>query len=344
MMSSTVWQVDEKDFPLSGDISDKIRFLLRYAILAPSAHNTQPWRVEIDGNMMNIFRDPAFTLRESDATLRETFLGLGAFLENFVVAASHFGYKATLTHTAFMTKELLIATIALDPSPVPEEDAMLFAGILQRHTNRGTYDSTPLTETQLRSLEVPADTDTVIAWITDSSTRARIAGLVGQSTAMALSVNTMRRELAELTFREKEQQPVGMMVEALTETASDEVDGPQWVAAAMNPAEHGAAWHEAFAHSPLHVLIGTRADGPAAWLSAGRTMERVLLNAAAQGLSHCISAGPIEVPTLLPALRQEIEAGYRPQALFRLGIAQQPNFTRLSTRRTVEAVVTEPLQ
>jgi nitroreductase len=45
------WKVTEGDFPRSGDVEEKLRFLLNYAVLAPSVHNTQPWlfRVRSEG-------------------------------------------------------------------------------------------------------------------------------------------------------------------------------------------------------------------------------------------------------------------------------------------------------
>jgi nitroreductase len=40
---SRTWQVDAADFPVGGDVTDLLRFVLRYATLSPSSHNSQPW-------------------------------------------------------------------------------------------------------------------------------------------------------------------------------------------------------------------------------------------------------------------------------------------------------------
>ncbi len=37
------WDVQESDFPEKGT-EEQMEFLLRYAVLAPSGPNTQPWR------------------------------------------------------------------------------------------------------------------------------------------------------------------------------------------------------------------------------------------------------------------------------------------------------------
>src|ERR1051326_2408409 len=37
------WSVCETDFPARASLAEQFAFLLNYAVLAPSSHNTQPW-------------------------------------------------------------------------------------------------------------------------------------------------------------------------------------------------------------------------------------------------------------------------------------------------------------
>ena len=46
------WYISESDFPYDGSARDKLRFLLRYALLAPSPYNTQPWLFRIEGERL----------------------------------------------------------------------------------------------------------------------------------------------------------------------------------------------------------------------------------------------------------------------------------------------------
>lgn len=41
------WEVKVKDFYDQKTISDQLRFLVRFAVLAPSSHNSQPWMFEV---------------------------------------------------------------------------------------------------------------------------------------------------------------------------------------------------------------------------------------------------------------------------------------------------------
>ena len=43
MPFDTPWHVPEEVYPAAGTSEEKLRFMLNYAVLAPSGHNTQPW-------------------------------------------------------------------------------------------------------------------------------------------------------------------------------------------------------------------------------------------------------------------------------------------------------------
>ena len=70
-------------------ISVQSRELIRYTILAPSGHNTQPWKFSINGNIVRIFPDYSRRLPARDPDDRELFISLGCALENLVVSARY---------------------------------------------------------------------------------------------------------------------------------------------------------------------------------------------------------------------------------------------------------------
>ena len=92
------WEIDEKSFPRDGTKSEKIRFLLGYAILAPSTFNTQPWRFMIREQELMVFADMERWLRISDADQRELYISVGCALENLLIAARHFGFASTISY------------------------------------------------------------------------------------------------------------------------------------------------------------------------------------------------------------------------------------------------------
>ena len=86
------WQIRTSDFPAQGSVREQLLFLLRYAILAPSSNNSQPWRFGIEGDCIRVLSDERYWLRVCDPDRRELHLSVGCALENLLVAAEHFGF------------------------------------------------------------------------------------------------------------------------------------------------------------------------------------------------------------------------------------------------------------
>ncbi len=97
---------------------DKRRLsILKYASLAPSGHNSQPWIVKIiDPNRWIIAADPSRRLPAVDPNNREVMLSLGAFAENLSLAAGALGFKADMDIIAESSFDKEIIEVKFKPS------------------------------------------------------------------------------------------------------------------------------------------------------------------------------------------------------------------------------------
>ena len=85
----------EADTMAMPHLDESVRQILGLASLAPSGHNTQPWRVRmLSGQDMIIQADENRTLPCVDPDRRELLLSIGAFVENAVIAAQAAGYSS----------------------------------------------------------------------------------------------------------------------------------------------------------------------------------------------------------------------------------------------------------
>jgi nitroreductase len=334
-MNKTVWDIRANEYPQDATIEEKINFWLRYAILAPSAHNTQPWRWEIRDSIIEIYRDEKHTLRVSDPTLRETFLSLGAFIENFIIAARNWNYEVAIDESAFKVSDAIVARLVIKSAVEIYTNSQLFSAIVNRHTNRGFYNSDPLPSVLLEQFAATSEPGIKTFIITDNNKRQQISELVGKGVYIALSMSSMREELADIVYNEEENQETGMSIESMIEGTRPSSDIKNYILQDFDPKKESIYWYETFASTATHIIVATELDGPAAWLSAGRVMERLLLIAASHGLTHCIAAAPVEIPTLAPSLRTMIDSAYRPQVLLRVGMPLNRSFTKPQNRRNI---------
>lgn len=99
---------------------DEVR-MLRYASLAPSGHNTQPWTVRVvKRHEWIVGADPARRLPVVDSENREMLLSIGAFVENLATAAQALGYEPCMEVIADSPFDADLIRVTLKPArPVP---------------------------------------------------------------------------------------------------------------------------------------------------------------------------------------------------------------------------------
>ncbi|MDO8592513.1 MAG: hypothetical protein Q7R92_01905 [bacterium] len=152
------WLVEAADFPKNGAFKEKVEFLLRYAILAPSAHNTQPWAFLVRESGVKVYIDKKRRLSHSDPEQRQTYESLGACIENLVIAAEHFGFSAAVEYALANIEEdsdkKLVANVNLAPSAGSRrQHDDLFDAITKRHSAKLEYVSDKIPESLLSELK-----------------------------------------------------------------------------------------------------------------------------------------------------------------------------------------------
>jgi len=124
--------------------SDPRRRALSYAILAPNPHNRQPWLIDlVNDDEIVLYADPDRHLPVTDPFDRQITIGLGAFIETLVIAASTEGYRVEVIEFPVgsampFLDERPVARIRLISDAAIQADA-LFGQILHRRSARQAY-------------------------------------------------------------------------------------------------------------------------------------------------------------------------------------------------------------
>ncbi len=137
------------DWGESNANSDVWTKVFYYASLAPSGHNTQPWLVELNSNNeFNIKVRAASLLPAVDPNERETYLSLGAFLENLIRSAQSFGMDLEYNVEANTTKDAIAVSGRFYKSSLTASYQNIIA---QRRTIRSGFLSKEIKKTDINS-------------------------------------------------------------------------------------------------------------------------------------------------------------------------------------------------
>lgn len=295
--------------------------IVKYAVKAPSCHNTQPWRFKIRNKTICLQPDFTRALPVVDRDDHSLYISMGCALENMILAANEFGYE-TETEIAGNCNKPQILVSFYDKPEAGKPD--LFACILKRQVRRNKYRNvkvpdnladelfddlqdegvriklflskdemrgliTYITEGTMRQFSNKAFVDELVSWIRFSSKEAMQKGDGIQAGAMGLP-NTGRF--------------IGNIVMKHFISAGSEARRMEQLAEASS----GLA------------LFMTEKNDPYHWIKLGQAFQRFGLRAAKYNISH----SHLDMPCEEMQVRDELIRGLQlidltPLLLIRFG-------------------------
>ena len=328
---------EDASFPAGGGPAERLRFLLRYAVLAPSRHNTQPWTFEIEGDEVRVYTDCRRALPSADPDGRQLLMACGAALVNLRVAAHHFGHATSAEILPGYRFDGLVARVRLEErcATTPEAEAM-FRAIPLRRTNRLPLDGREPPQGLVTALLRDARRERVTLRAIEEHQRRAVSEIVAEGDRIQWASSRFRAELAAWTRSNSSSRRDGMPGYAYG--MSDAAAFVHPLAVRFASAGRGEADRDrrrALVTKALLVL-STRGDGQPEWIAAGEALQRVLLRATCAGLYASYFAQAIELPELRVRLREAIGEPGAPQIMFRLGYGLD---VRAPPRRSVDEVL-----
>jgi nitroreductase len=335
------WAVDPAEFADFAESSSRLRFLLAYAVLAPSGHNTQPWLFRLPGPAtLEIRADRSRALPVVDPDDRELTMSCGAALANLRCAASGLGEALEVAVLPDPGDRDLLARIrALGPCPPAVGSAPLLRAVTARRTSRQVYAPDPVPDPLRRAAIAAAerDGDAQLHWIEAPSDRHALALLIAEGDRAQMNDPAFRAELAAWMRSRHSARRDGLSAAGFG--MPDLLSGlAAMVLRRFDLGDGQAARDAALADgSPALAVLATSGDTPRDWMAAGEALERLLLTLTAGGLTASYLNQPIEVPWLRQRVAATVGAAM-PQLLLRIGRGPKPE---PSARRPLHEVLCE---
>jgi hypothetical protein len=309
-----------------------LRELVRYAVMAASSHNTQPWKFRLSPGRIGVLPDTTRRTPAVDPDDHHLYCSLGCAVENILQAARGLGYVGTARYSASADE------VHVDLAAAPPERTPLFDALAERQCTRTDYDGRPLPGAAQAALVEAAQGDGVrAAFFTDPARLATIVELVGEATRVQVNDPAFVVELKRwIRFSDAE---AARARDGLYSRAAGNPATPRWLASLMfgaifNTRSETQKYARQIASSAGVAVFASDEDDRAHWIEAGRAYERFALQATALGIRNAFINQPLEVPRLRTELAARLGLGRRrPDLRVRYGYG--PTLPR-SLRRPIE--------
>jgi nitroreductase len=304
--------------------------------LAPSIHNTQPWRWRIHGTTADLFAEPARQLRIGDFDRRLLITSCGAALHHAGIALAARGYAAEVDRTPDPANEEHLARVTVTGTVAVTTAAMrLLQSVKVRRTDRRPLLDMPL----------PAD---VIDRLRHAAASFQIGlAALDRDQTIELAAATARAQrdeteditaLVELSAWSGVHRPGGAGV-------PDEniPDRPVQTTVPARDFGHVGTLPVSDAHdnAATYAILYGLEDVPAAWIRAGEALSAVWLTAIERDVAVLPMSAAVESPATRLELRRILSGIGYPYLALRLGVADPdvpppPRTPRLPAASTID--------
>jgi hypothetical protein len=310
--------------------------LVRYATLAASSHNSQPWLFRASPNEIRITPDRSRRTPVVDPDDHHLFTSLGCAAENLAIAAAQMGRGGELTFDPFGGGSILFTH-----QPTAAAASPLFDAIPRRQSTRAEYDRRVPAAADLDALASAATVPGVeLLLITNRPEIDRIRDLVIAGNSAQFADPAFLRELkAWLRFSPRRAMDSG---DGLYGATTGNAALPEWIGSlafdwlVSADSENDRYDRQLRSSGGVAMFVGERED-PEHWMRVGRACQRFALQATALGIRHAFINQPVEVVAVRHELAKLIGMpGRRPDIVMRFGYGPTMPY---SARRPAHQVI-----
>lgn len=326
----------------------RLRFALHAAVVAPSIHNTQPWRFRlVDGPApyVDLLLDPTRELPALDPSHRQLVISCGAALAGYEIGLRSCGLEPRVELLATGGGESCLARIRVTDLAASDPRAThLLPELRHRRSYRGSMTTEPISPTLCDELMDTVEDECRLQLVFDDRWRA-VERLVVQAAIELSDTTDVDRETRDWT-RVGERTSDGVPAENWQRTSEQTAGAPivqrdfaQGRPLPHQPVTHGPRGPEG---DPLIAVLLSRADTSRDWIETGRALLHLSLVAQEAGIALGYVNQPTEVPGLredLADLLQPMPPGFAvPQLVLRLGYPAE-GMPPVTPRRPVSDVL-----
>lgn len=310
----SAWHINAQTFSDVWPDSKKLEFFARYAILAPSGHNTQPWHFNLSQQSLTLKNNPGRHLPYSGTKAAEPYISLGTCLETLRLAAKGFGYRIRIN---YVLHNNVIAVVTLAGKEIA--DPTLPLSIVHRSSNRNYYETENLPPEMLNGFTQTDLKNATTYLVSDREDIVFIANQTKLATIAIMSDSKFRLELSKWVRNNLTKQHDGMpgFVQGIPTPPSMIA---RHIIKRLNISKDQAKKDSnRVINSANLVIIMIKGQNEESFVDAGRVYAQICILAQNKGVASSGIGAAVINPETKQAIKTYFKLEYEPVAIIRLG-------------------------
>jgi hypothetical protein len=333
-MDNKMRNIEEKKFFEAKSSFEKIRFLLNYAIFAPSTHNSQPWLFKIKEESCEIYKDANLCLPQADPLNRDLYISIGCAIENLILAARYFGVYKDIRYyfNNNLIAEVFFCNLEEARKPNPELENFI-VGIKSRVNARGIFEDKKIPEETVKEIINLNDfKDIRVDILTEKTKIEEIAKLIAKGLEIAYQKKEFREEMSRWVNNSLSRRKEGIPGYALKMPLLISFIFPFLIRKFDIGKKLAQLNYLSVKSFSASLLISSKESSPQIWVKVGQLAERIMVYLAGKKIKSSVFVSAIEMG-LSEDLKKIFNISTEPQFHFCIGYSESK--TKFTLRHSV---------
>jgi hypothetical protein len=299
--------------------------IIKDAAKAPSGHNTQPWKFEVNEKQITI--RPNFDRRLSvvDADDHALFTSLGCALENLILSAKAHRFSTKVTTNFANGKNEIVVDLMTSEN---EQKDVLYDFIQSRQSTRAEYGNKPIEQSKLEQLKEQTENECVeIIYITDKDKVKELEPFIIEGSNLQFNNKQFVNELVSwfrFSKNSAQEKGDGLWTSSMGLPKMPKLIGNIVMKNFVSAKSEAKRWKNLIDKSAGFAVFVVKENTKENWVRLGQAFERFGLKATQLNIKHAHVNMPCEEISVRQKLIQhfKIENGKQPLLLVRFGYAE----------------------
>jgi hypothetical protein len=296
--------------------------ILKYAAKAPSGHNTQPWKFKTGDDSISIIPDFTRALPVVDPDNHALYISLGCALENLIISADEFNYRAETEITGDEREPQIVVRL----SGVPQADRQGLSGyIAKRQVTRGKFKPEKVPQSLLSELFEESEGVHVRLFLSEEETESLTPYIIEGNSLQFGNREFVTELVSWIRFSEKEVMTKGdgIWTASMGLPGMGRFIGNIVMKNFVSAASEEKRLRKLIMASAGFAMFMVEKNDPVHWIKLGRAFQRFGLMATKNNISHAHLNMPCEECRVREKLIRDFNLGdLTPLLLIRFGYSE----------------------